>query len=193
MEMAMPAITRDQIDEKYKWNLQDIYSSDEDWEKNFGIVENSLPKYDDFIGRLSESPDILLRCFQFDDEIGIQLERLYLYAMLSKDSDMSIPAYQAMDSRVKTLYSTVTTANSFIKPELLKISNEELLKMIHSREELKIYEHSINELLRKKIHTLNKEEEEILAMAGEIAQVPHTAFSLFTNADMKFEKADEMT
>jgi oligoendopeptidase F len=189
----MPALTRDQIDEKYKWNLKDIYSSDEEWEKNFEWVENSIPEYDAFRGRLNESPAVLLSCFQFDDEIGIKLEQLYLYAMLSKDSDMSVPLYQAMDSRIKTLFSNVSAANSFIKPELLKIPDEELLGMIHSLEGLKIYEHSINELLRKKIHTLNKEEEEILAMAGEITQIPHTAFSLFTNADMKFGKtADDM-
>jgi oligoendopeptidase F len=108
--------------------------------------------------------------------------------MLSKDSDMSVSIYQAMDSRVKTLFSKISAANSFINPELLNIPDDELLRMIRSLKELSIYEHSVNELLRRKIHTLNKEEEEILALAGEIAQIPYTAFSLFTNADMKFDK-----
>jgi oligoendopeptidase F len=184
----MSALSREQIEEKFKWNLRDIYSSDEEWENNFIWVENAVGNYDNFRGRLKESPEILLNCFQCDDEIGIKLERLYLYAMLNKDSDMSIPVYQAMDSRIKTLYSKVSAANSFIKPELLKIPNDELLRMINSLEGLKIYEHSVNELLRRKVHTLTKEEEEILALAGEIAQVPYTAFSLFTNADLKFEK-----
>ena len=185
---ALPALTREQIEEKYKWNLRDIYTTDEEWEKNFEWVENAVGNYNNFRGKLKDSPEILLSCFQLDEEIGIKLERLYLYAMLSKDSDMSVPVYQAMDSRVKTLYSKVSAANSFINPELLKIPDEDLLGMIHSLEGLKVYEHSVNELLRKKAHTLNKEEEEILALAGEITQVPYTAFSLFTNADMQFEK-----
>ena len=184
----MPAFKREQIEEKYKWNLRDIYSSDEEWEKNFEWVENAVGNYDNFKGKLKDSPEILLSCFQLDEEIGIKMERLYLYAMLSKDSDMSVSIYQAMDSRVKTLYSKISAANSFINPELLNIPDDELLRMIHSLKELSIYEHSINELLRRKVHTLNKEEEEILALAGEIAQIPYTAFSLFTNADMKFEK-----
>ena len=185
---ALPALTREQIEEKYKWNLRDIYTTDEEWEKNFEWVENAVGNYNNFRGKLKDSPEILLSCFQLEEEIGIKLERLYLYAMLSKDSDMSVPVYQAMDSRVKTLYSKVSAANSFINPELLKIPDEVLLGMIHSLEGLKVYEHSVNELLRKKAHTLNKEEEEILALAGEITQVPYTAFSLFTNADMQFEK-----
>ena len=184
----MPAFKREQIEEKYKWNLRDIYNSDEEWEKNFEWVENAIGNYDNFKGKLKDSPENLLHCFQFDDEIGIKMERLYLYAMLSKDSDMSVSIYQAMDSRVKTLYSKISAANSFINPELLNIPDDELLQMIHSLKELSIYEHSVNELLRRKIHTLNKEEEEILALAGEIAQIPYTAFSLFTNADMKFDK-----
>jgi oligoendopeptidase F len=184
---TLAILTRDQIEEKYKWNLRDIYISDEEWEKNFESLENLIGEYDKFRGKLKESPQFLLSCLKFDDEIGIKLERLYLYAMLSKDSDLSVPLYQAMDSRIKTLYSKISAANSFIKPELLQIPDEELLRMINSLDELRIYEHSINELLRKKIHTLTKEEEEILAMSGEIAQLPYTTFSLFTNADMKFE------
>ena len=160
---TIPALSREQIDEKYKWNLSDIYASDKEWEKDFSWVEKTVGNYDNFRGRLNESPEILLSCFQFDDEIGIKLERLFLYAMLNKDSDMSVPIFQAMESRIKTLYSKVSAANSFIKPELLKISDEELLRMINSLEDLKVYEHSINELLRRKSHTLNKEEEEILA------------------------------
>jgi oligoendopeptidase F len=185
---AQTILTRDQVEEKYKWDLRDIYASDEEWEKDFGLLEKSIGGYDKFRGKLNESPQVLLSCFQFDDEVGIKLERLYLYAMLNKDSDMSIPLYQAMDSRIKTLYSKISTANSFIKPELLKIPDEELLRMINSLDGLRIYEHSVNELLRRKIHTLTKEEEEILAMSGEIAQLPYNAFSLFTNADMKFDR-----
>ena len=184
----LPTLTREQIEEKYKWNLRDIYITDEEWEKNFEWIENAIENYNNFRERLKESPEVLLSCFQFDDEIGIKLERLYLYAMLNKDSDMRIPIYQSMDSRVKTLYSRVSTSNSFINPELLKIPDEELLRMINSLDGLKIYEHSVNELLRRKIHTLNKEEEEILALSGEITQLPYNAFSLFTNADLKFEK-----
>jgi oligoendopeptidase F len=184
----MSSLTREQIEEKYKWNLSDIYSLDDDWEKNFKWIENAIGNYDNFKGKLKNSPEILLQCFQFDDEIGIKLERLYLYAMLNKDSDMRVPVYQAMDSRIKTLYSKITAANSFINPELLKIPDAKLLQMIQSLEGLRIYQHSINELLRRKAHTLSQQEEEILALSSEVTQIPYTSFSLFTNADMKFGK-----
>ena len=184
---TLSSLTREQIQEKYKWNLKDIYPTDESWEEDFKCVENNISRYEKFIGKLAESPETMLTFFKFDDEMGIKVERLYLYAMLNRDSDMQVPRYQAMDLRIKSLYSNVSTANSWVNPELLQIPDDKLINMLYSHEELKVYEHSIRELLRRKAHTLNKEQEELLALAGEITQVPYNTYSLFTNADIKFD------
>src|SRR5690554_2741213 len=160
--------SRDKIEEKYKWNLKDIYPSDEDWENDFKYVENNLGEYKKFEGKLGNSAGELLRCFKFDDEIGIKLERLYLYSMLSKDSDMRVTKYQAADDRIKSLYTKVSTVSSFIRPELLSIPEEKLYAMIEEEPELKVYKHLIDNLLRTKAHTLSREQEEILSLASEI-------------------------
>lgn len=184
--------TRDEIEEQYKWNLADIYSSDDEWEKDFKFVEQSISGYTQFEGKITESADNLLACLKFDEEISIKLERLYLYSMLSKDADMRNAKYQGMDDRIKSVYSKVLTASSFIKPELLKTDESKLLSFINSNPDLKIYKHSFDDLLRFRKHTLEREQEELLAMASEVTQVPYNTYSLFTNADLKFPKvADE--
>jgi oligoendopeptidase F len=181
---ALPA--REEIDEKYIWNLNDIYNSDEDWELDFKWIENNLSGYSQYIGNLNTSSDTLLACLKFDDSIGIRLERLYLYAMLAKDGDMRVNKYQGMDDRIKALYTKVSTESSFIKPELLEISDDVLLGMIDSNEELKVYRHFIKNLIRTKWHSLSKPEEHILALSSEISQTPYNSYSMFTNADLKF-------
>jgi oligoendopeptidase F len=105
--------------------------------------------------------------------------------MLSKDSDMRVGKYNSMDDRIKSLYAKVGAASSFIRPELLQIPDKKLLDMIESNENLKLYKHSIDDLLRSKKHTLSNNEEKILAMASELTQTPYNTFSIFTNADMK--------
>jgi oligoendopeptidase F len=177
---------REEIEDKFKWDLTNIYGSGEEWEQDFEWIENNLAGYDQFIGKLNSDAEILFACFKFDDSIGIKLERLYLYAILSKDSDMNVSTYQAMDDRIKSLYAKVAAASSFIKPELLEIPDNELLSMINSNDELKVYNHTIDDLLRTKSHSLSKQEEQILALAGEIAQTPYNSYSMFTNADLKF-------
>lgn len=181
---SLPA--REAIPEEYKWNLNDIYNTIEDWESDFKWVSNNLGEYKKFIGTLGDSPEQLLKCLKFDDEVGIKLERLYLYAMLAKDSDMRVNRFLSMDERIKSLYSRIATVNSFIRPELLNVADDKLKAMIESNEELKIYKHWIEDLLSKKAHTLSKEEEKILALAGDLTPTSYNVFSIFTNADIKF-------
>lgn len=177
--------SRDQINEKFKWNLTDIYPDDNQWENEFKWVKDNLVKYKTFEGRLENSSD-LLACLKFDEEVGIKLERMSLYSMLSKDSDMRDTKYQGMDGRFKSLYAQVLTASSFIKPEILKIDENRITEMLNNVAELRIYKHSFDDLLRFRKHTLDKEQEELLAMADEITQIPYNTYSLFTNADLEF-------
>lgn len=177
--------TRDQIDEKFKWDLTDIYPDDLHWEKDFKWVSDNIVRYKTFEGRLENSSD-LLACLKFNEEIGVKLERLYLYSMLAKDSDMRNTKYQGMDGRVKSLNAQILAASSFIKPEILKIDETRINEMLNNIAEFKIYKHLFNDLLRFRKHTLDKEQEELLAMAEEITQIPYNTYSLFTNADLKF-------
>jgi oligoendopeptidase F len=176
---------REEINQEYKWDLTQIFLNDDEWEKEFKTVSEKVSGYQKFEGKLSESAENLIACFRFDEDINIKLDQLYLYAMLSKDSDMRVGKYHSMDDRIKSLYSNVGAASSFIRPELLKISDEKLQNLIDSNEALKIYKHSIDDLIRSKKHTLSNSEEKILAMAAELTQTPYNAFSIFTNADMK--------
>ena len=182
---------RDKIEDKYKWDLTHIYKNDEEWEKEFKWIESDISGYERFKGVLSKSSDNLLKCFQFDDAIGMKLEKLYLYAMLSKDSDMRVTKYQAMEERIKSLHSKAAAAGSFIRPELLQIPDKTLLQMVKSNEELNLYRHTINDLLRTKTHTLSKEQEQLLALSSEITQTPYNTYSMFTNADIKFPKISD--
>ena len=182
---------RNEISEKFKWNLTDIYINDAEWEKDFNWVERDIINYDSFRGKLNLDSESLLACFKFDDNIGIKLERMYLYAMLAKDMDMNVQKYQAMDERIKTLYSKVSAASSFIRPELLLIPENKLISAINANEELKIYEHLIRDLLRTKTHTLSDSEEKILALASELTQTPYSVYSIFTNADLSLPQVED--
>ena len=184
-------LDRSEVEEKYKWDLSSIYKSDDDWEKDFKWVSENTSNYKNFEGTLSKSPEHLLECLKFDNQMGIKIERLYLYSMLSKDSDMKVQKYQAMDDRIKSLFTKVSTAGAYIKPELLQMSDEKLLDMTLSIDELKLYEHFIKNLIREKSHTLSKEQEKILALAGEITSAPYNVFSILNNADIQFPKVND--
>ncbi len=179
---------RDQFEEKYKWDLTDVYKTVEDWQKDFDYVNTNKTKYLQFEGKIGNSANDLLACLKFDDEMGIKVSRLFLYAMLSKDLDLGNSENNARYNQVVALNAQVAAASSFIRPEILDIPKEVLEKYINKIDELKIYEHLLNNLLRTRAHTLSKELEEMLAMTGLVTQVPYDVFSVFKNAEMEFPK-----
>ncbi len=179
-------LSRDEIDEKYKWNLGDIYKSKEEWEKDFASILDELKKIEKFEGKISESAEDLWQCLKTDENIGIKLGKIFLYAMLSKDLDLTDNVAQGRYDRVVNLHAIVSEKTSFIVPEILKITPEKLDSFIGEKEELKTYRHFFDDILRMKPHTLDKEKEKILAMAMPVTSVPYDVFSLLENADIQF-------
>jgi len=179
-------LKREKIDDKYKWNLADIYPTDTDWENSFRNLESKTTELGKFVGTLDKSAENLLACLKYDEAIGINLDRLHLYAMLAKDIDLTNDKYQGMYDRLMILASKLSAASSFIKPEILDILEEKLNLFIKENQELSVYRHLIDDLLRTKAFTLSAEQEKIMANVSPSLQVASSVFGLLTNADLKF-------
>jgi len=179
-------LKREKIDDKYKWNLADIYPTDTDWENSFRSLEAKTTELGKFVGTLDKSAENLLACLKYDEAIGIDLDRLHLYAMLAKDIDLTNDKYQGMYDRLMILASKLSAASSFIKPEILEIPEEKLNLFIKENKELSVYRHLIDDLLRTKAFTLSAEQEKIMANVSPSLQVASSVFGLLTNADLKF-------
>lgn len=178
--------TRDQIDSKYKWKINEMYSDDEQWKKDYQTIESKAKDFVSFSGKLGSSPQILLKALQKKDNIWLLLEKVYVYARMKKDEDNRINKYQAMSDKAGSLISKTSSYLSFFIPELLEIPEDKLRGFIKAEEGLKLYEHVINDLLREKAHVLSKEEENIMAQLGEITGATNDVFTMINNADIKF-------
>jgi len=185
-ENSSGLVKRENIDSKYKWNLTDIFSSDDEWENEFKKLEGKVTQLTKFSGILDISSENLLNCLKFDESIGIVLDKLHLYSMLAKDIDLGCEKYQGMYDRLMILASKLSAASSFIKPEILKIPEGKLNSFIIENKELSIYKHLIDDLLRTKAYTLSAEQEKIMANVSPALQVAESVFGLLANADLKF-------
>ena len=180
--------TRDQIDSKYKWNIEAMFSDESQIEPILQEVLEEAGSYSDFAGRLTESAATLLSALRQRDAIWQKLEKVYVYARMRRDEDNRKTEYQAMTDRCQTVIAQVSAAMSFFTPELLSASEETLLSYIRQEPGLAQYEFFIRDLLREKAHVLSKEEENILAQMGEITGATNDIFTMLNNADIKFGK-----
>ena len=180
-------VSREQIEERYQWNLGDIYSDPKEWEVAFSKIQNEyLPKIEEFRGKLTRAENVLA-CLQFNDELFRLMEKLYVYAYMKADENQDDSSASEMSSRAETLYSQVAASVSFIRPELLSQS-ESILKGYMEDPAFSDYHHALDALLKLKPHTLSKPEEELLAKASDMASAPSVIFDKVTEGDMIFPK-----
>lgn len=177
---------RSEVDVRYTWAIEDLYVSDEQWQKEYEKIKEMLPKAAEYQGRLSKSGDLLLSFLQLCDQINQMMERVYVYANQKYHEDTGNSTYQDLSNKAGSLFVQVNSTLSFATPELLKIPEDMLAQFYHDNEELKQYDFYLKDILRRKAHILSGEMEELLADVGEIAEAPDNIFSMFNNADIKF-------
>jgi oligoendopeptidase F len=185
--MATGAVPkRQELRQEYTWNIESIYPNDDAWEHDFKQLEAMLPALEQLSGTLNGGADALLRALQQRDQASKLLEQLYVYAFLKQAEDTTNSTYQALTGRVATLYARLNTAIAFFEPEILAIPDDQLDAMLADSDDLRVYEHSLNELRRQRAHIRSAEVEALLAATGEIARAPEAIFDMLNDADLKF-------
>lgn len=177
---------RKDISTEDTWRLEDIFSSDEAWEKEFQEVKGMIGKIQDFEGTLSMSADNLFEALQYQDSISSRLGKLYTYAHMRYDQDTTNSFYQGLNDRATNLYTQVASALSFVVPEILTMKEEEIAKFLQDKEELSLYKHSLDEINRQRPHVLSAKEEALLAEASEVLSASSNTFGMLNNADLTF-------
>lgn len=176
---------RSQVRPEDTWDLSSLFKNDEKWEAAFVAWEKQVAHYEKFRGKLGDGPDILAKLFDFDSEFDQAGERLGTYAHLKTTEDMADSRYQRMLGRYEHAATKAAEATSFIRPEILALSDKKLKEYAESKP-LKPYKLQLERLIRYKPHTLGPGEEKLLAMQSEMAGTADRVFRQLTDADFKF-------
>ncbi|MYL63530.1 oligoendopeptidase F [Bacillus hwajinpoensis] len=177
---------RDEIPVEETWELEAIYENDQQWEEEFNEIKALLPQMKEYKGKLAESADKLYNALQKQDEITIKLGKLYTYAHMRYDQDTTNSHYQGLNDRAANLATQVSSELAFVVPEILSVPEETIKQYLSDNEELRLYEHALDEINRERPHVLSKEEEAILAGVSDVTSSSSNTFGMLNNADMKF-------
>jgi oligoendopeptidase F len=180
---------RDEVSPDLKWRLEDIYPTDEDWERDLAQLKAGKQKIMDLRGTLT-SGENLLHALRQRDEISLMLDHVICYSYMRKDEDNANSLYQDYAGQAMAVAVELGAAQSFFVPEILSLDEETVRGWIEEVPGLKLYEHHLENILRMKAHTLPAEQEQLLAEAGEMAQAPSNIFRMFNNADLKFPEVE---
>ena len=176
--------TREEIPEKYKWNLADLFTSDEAWETAFSDITTRLDQVEKFKGTLTQSSGNLLQALEFNTSISKEASKLYSYVSMNSDLDTRNMKYTGMKQELQQLFSKFGAKAAFIEPEILTADWEKIDGFIKQEPKLEVYRKGLEDMFRTKKHTLSEPEERIMALSRTISGVPESVFGTFSDAEM---------
>ena len=179
---------RAEVPEQYRWDLSEIYPNDAAFEAAFRKTGQLIKSFRKLKGTLAGSGESLLAALESRDALSAELDRVTVYAGLSYHEDMSNNATQGRWDRAQSLGTKASEAVSWLVPEILQISPETVRDWMDKSDKLAVYQHYIDDIHRQRKHYLSAREEELLAMAGDIASAPENVYGLFTNTNLDFPK-----
>ncbi len=180
---------RSEIPVEDTWNLADLYPTDRDWEDARDQMKAELGRFAAYQNRLADSGQQLLELLRLEDEVNLKLQRLSNYADRKRDEDTANATYQAYSDQAQSLYTDYLAARAFEAPEILAIPEETLEAFYRQVPALEHYRLAINRFRMLKPYTLSQREEELMALAGEVAAAPLRIYEMLSDADMTFPDA----
>ncbi|MCQ2445991.1 MAG: oligoendopeptidase F [Clostridia bacterium] len=176
---------RKDMDPKFQWDLSAIFKDQEAWEAAYAEAEAAVSKIAPLKGTLGQSAEALKAGLDLVSEVSEKIEKVYSYAFLTQAGDNGDAAAQTMQARAVSLYVKMSTALSFLDPEILSIDADKLDSWMKAPE-MEIYRFTVENTTRARAHTLDEKGETMLAMLGDAANIPSDSFDMLESVDMTF-------
>ncbi|MGF1635532.1 MAG: oligoendopeptidase F [Cyclobacteriaceae bacterium] len=180
---------RDEVEDRYKWNLADLYPTEEAWKEEKSRLQAEVKKAESFKGKVTQSAAHLAEALNYFTDIRKEMVRLHSYASMWSDQDTRVTKYQGMKQEVSQLYSDFGSAISYVEPEILATDEATIKKYLKEEKRLADFDFYLQDLIRIKAHKGSEEVEKVIAQASLMAGNASSIFSIFFNAEFPFPEA----
>lgn len=137
------------MENKHDWNLKEIFETENEFEQNVNELYKYLDEMKKSKGKLNDSVDEIFKCYK-NLEKALELhEKLYGYAMLKYHQDMNNQESIKLYKRLERITTEFSEAESFISPEVSKISDSRLEEYLTDCR-MKEYEKTIRDIMKEK-------------------------------------------
>jgi oligoendopeptidase F len=153
---------RSASDQKYSWDLTEIYPSVDAWKQDKDVLLKKANKFEGYKGRLMESPESLLGGLRAYEDFVRQMQKLFLFPRFHLDLDQRNQEYAALLNEFMAFYTGLTEVISFLEPEILKADAGTVRRYIQEEPALEAFDFYLLDLFRVQEHVLSDREERLL-------------------------------
>lgn len=188
--MASPALAQEAVveapaeTETYVWDLTDIYSTVEDWDREYMRISAHIADLADYKGTLGNSAEDLAVALRDISDTSKEGIRLYVYTSLSRDEDQRNPEAQERFGKAMAMFQSFGEAVSWIDPEILSIGADTIRGFIAEEPKLAPFEFQLENTLRRAPYTLDEKGEALMAQASQALSQANEIYSLYANASI---------
>lgn len=181
---------RNQIENKYKWSIDEMYSDSQAIETDIQKIKELIGECKKFKGILDDSKENLYEALNLSEQASRILQNLYVYTHMKSHEDTRINKNQADATKTDMLSTELSMATSYMVPEIIAMDSNKLEEYLKD-DKLSHYKKHIDDILRLKPHTLNEREEELLAAVSDLSGVPENVYDMLSFADLQFPEIED--
>lgn len=174
------------MENKFEWKFTDIYKTKEDYKTDINKVKVKLEEITQYKGKLKDSSENIYKCYKIYEEIVEMDCKIYAYGMLQYHKNMTDQEATELFKEAEELDNKIDEKTAFMVPELTAMDTATLEKYMKEDKSLQRYSRRINEIIENKKHILSKEIEEVLSKFSDTFNGCENAYSVLTNAEIKF-------
>lgn len=175
---------RDEVPDKYKWNLEDIYKTDDVWKAEKERIQEAMQQMGKYKGKLTQSAATLLEALELNSSLAKEMTRLFSYASMKSDQDTRVTKYAGMKQELQQVFAQYSALTSYIEPELLaSLDENKISQFVSQAKGLEVYQFYLKDLLRKRAHRGSEEVEKVMAYSSLMSGNASNIYSTFFNAE----------
>lgn len=186
MEKKIPDYSlqdRKDVPVAYTWKIEDLYSSEADWQVEKDKVANDIARIDSLAKGWTASPASMLALLDLVSGIELKGSRLMSYASHLSDTDMGNTRFQAMQGEIRSRFVQMNSKLSFFQPDILALGAEKFAAYLQAEPKLAPYRFGLESILRERDHVLPGEQQRIAALTGLFAGVPSRASGMLNDVE----------
>lgn len=188
--MEKKILKREDIDKKYKWNLEEYYPNWEAWDRELEQTKELMKKVPEYKGKIKYSSEKFTEMIQLEEKIGRTIEKLYIYPYMLKDINSKDETASIKLQEIMAILTEYSVATSWITPEILEIPKETMEKWIEKNPVLQEHKFSLMEIYRLQGHVLDEGKEKLLSYYGQYMGAPDDIYGELSISDIKWNEVE---
>lgn len=184
VSIAQENVKKDRL---FTWNVNDIYSDWNQWEKEYKVLDKMIDEFSLTKGTISKNSHNLFNALVKIEKVNAIAYKVYFYPYMILQTDQANAKALEKLQLVLYLFSKWDQNTSWFKPEIFTIPQDKVEAWLRNDKDLIKYKYYLLKMYHEQSHVLDDKKEELLSIYSDFSESPQNIYRLLSGADIKYD------